>query len=209
MNQQPSPNCAEFQQGRLLQYAYGELSPRETEIIRRHLENCPDCRRAAAAVARVRTAAQEPILRENPPPALEVKLRAAARERKTTVFGASERIFGWLRQPKLLYAGAALLALLAVAGVSWRIWSRYRVKPQDLDPSSLVALAEEVDRWQAPTLEAATPELTPVEELEQQLGEQAPAPALDLETWYRELKQSGLDEIERGFRELDSEVRYL
>lgn len=209
MNDQPQPACAEFQKGRLLQYAYGELSPREMEIIRRHLESCPDCRREAEAVAAVRVAAGEPILRENPPAALEVKIRAAARERKAKAFGLAERIFGRLWQPRLAYAAAGAVALLALAGMAWHFWSSYRMKPQDLDPASLVALAEEVDGWHAPTLEAAASERIPMEELEQRISELTPQSQVNFEAWYRALNQGGLDEIERGFRELDSGVRYL
>jgi len=209
MNNPPNPGCAEFQKGRLLQYAYGELSPRELEIIRRHLESCPDCRRAVEALAALRAAAGEPILRENPPAALEVKIRAAARERQAKGLGLAERIFGWLWQPRFAYAAAGALALLALAGVAWHFWSSYRMKPEDLDPASLVALAEEVDGWHAPILEAAVPDRTPLEELEVQLGELSPKLQIDFEAWYRELNQGGLDEIERGFRELDSGVRYL
>jgi len=209
MNNPPNPGCAEFQKGRLLQYAYGELSPREMEIIRRHLASCPDCRAAAEALGAARAAAQEPILRENPPAALEVKIRAAARERKAKGLGPAERIFGWLWQPRFAYAAAGALALLALAGVAWHFWSSYRMKPEDLDPASLVALAEEVDGWHAPILEAAASERIPMEELEQQISELTPKSQVNFEAWYRALNQGGLDEIERGFRELDSGVRYL
>jgi hypothetical protein len=209
MNDSLNPSCAEFQQGRLLQYAYGELLPREMEIIRRHLAGCPDCRAAAEAVAAVRAAAGEPILRENPPAAFDVKLRAAAREGPGKGPGLAERIFGWLRQPQLVYAAAGAAALLVIAGLAWHFWSSFRTKPQDLDPASLVALAEEVDGWHPPVLEAAAPDRTPVEELEQQLGELSPTSQVDFEAWYRELNQGGWGEIERGFRELDSGVRHL
>jgi len=80
---------------------------------------------------------------------------------------------------------------------------------KDLDPASLVALGQEVDNWQAPTVARVAPSQTPIEQMEQEMEEWTPNAPVEMDTWYQELNQTGLDEIDKGIRELDSGVRYL
>jgi len=209
MNDHPFPTCTKFQKEQLLLYSYDELPAGEKESLRRHLLTCAECRREVEAVTAVRAAAKEPILQENPPARIEVKLRAAARESRAGKAGLLARVWAGVQMPGFLYAGAAGLALLALLGFCYRYWVSHQTRPEDFDNQGLVALIKEVDQWESPPLEALRPEATPLEEVEMELSEMSPEPQTRMETWYQEMNPNGLEDIERGLRELDSGVRYL
>lgn len=213
MEKAPSAACQQFREERLLLYAYGELPAGEAEVIRRHLAGCAGCRAEAESIARVRAAASEPALKEDPPPALLAGLRIAARESLAVRPGLLERVTGWLGQPRFRYAavGAAALVIIVAAGLGYRAWESHRARSEDFASDGLAALVEEVDSWNSPVLAFQEPE--PAAALFEELGpereETSPAGAGVEEPWNWPAPASGLDEIERGLEELDSSVRFL
>ncbi|HTN50984.1 MAG TPA: zf-HC2 domain-containing protein [Anaeromyxobacter sp.] len=112
-------------QDRLLDLAYGELSPRETREVEAHAETCPGCRAALARIRGTRRLASALPL-EPAPERGEAILVAAARE----AIRARARPRRTL--PPWLWAGSlATVALLAVAAVSYRILA---LRPGPLAP---------------------------------------------------------------------------
>ena len=209
MNHPPLPTCGKFSEEELLLYGYGELPAREAETLSRHLSACALCRGEVEGIKAVRAAVAEPILRDNPLPLTEAKLRVLARENPVKKPGSAERLSAWLFQPRLVYAAGAV-ALLLILGLSWRYRASHRVRPQDFSNQGLLALVQEVNRWQAPPLAAVGSRTALISELESEIGEAAGEESDETEAGYLGVtRPNGLEDIEQGLEELASTVRYL
>jgi hypothetical protein len=135
---------------RLLDLAYGELSPREAREVEAHAASCEACRAELGRLRETRRlmAALPP---EEPSPDGERVLIAAARQ------AAEGRPPRRALAPWRWGALAAACALLAVGAVSWRILA---MRPGPLDPAGDDALLGRGPYAAAPAQAPAAPEET-------------------------------------------------
>jgi hypothetical protein len=108
-------------------YVLGALDPAEQDAMRRHLEECEECRREYAALSRLPDLLDRIVPEDVPPPVPSPALEEAVLDRVARERGRTKRVrFRW--PPKPLLAGAA--AAIAVALVVGLL-----VRAPDVDPA--------------------------------------------------------------------------
>lgn len=164
-------------EGELLRFADGELSPRQARRIRTHLARCWQCRASLAEIERTirgcveyRRTVLEACLPEPPAPWFDIRRRLAALETGAESRSWSSRLrrgfaAGWLAPPRLAVAAVVAAILWAQATLIFRSREPARSAPTTVTPTMPPPALPETKAAPAPSSRLAEPPVAPPREV--------------------------------------------